>query len=58
MRGSLNTDHPAMFATDLGHVPVGLDPRDFYDAGMNGALCTPETRARLGAVAAEAHWDA
>jgi aminodeoxyfutalosine deaminase len=49
---SLSTDDPAMFDTDLTReyeaaTSLGLEPREFYDAGVEGALCDDETRARL-----------
>lgn len=52
VRCSLSTDDPAMFGTDLGQdyeaaTSLGLSPRDFYEAGVAGALCDEETREAL-----------
>ena len=48
---SISTDDPAMFSTDLSQdyeaaTSFGLDPRDFFAAGLEGALCG--TRRRRG----------
>jgi aminodeoxyfutalosine deaminase len=58
---SISTDDPAMFSTDLGQDyeaarSLGLDPRGFYEAGLEGALCDDGTRARLRAVGEEFEW--
>jgi aminodeoxyfutalosine deaminase len=55
VRCSISTDDPAMFGTDLARdyeaaTSLGLDPRTFYAAGVKGALCGEETRARLAAI--------
>jgi aminodeoxyfutalosine deaminase len=60
---SISTDDPAMFDTDLSRdcdaaVALGLDPREFYAAGLEGALCDPATKGRLGAVGDSFDWTA
>ena len=60
---SLSTDDPAMFATDLSieyaaAAELGLEPRTFYEAGLEGALCDEPTRARLRALGESFDWDA
>jgi aminodeoxyfutalosine deaminase len=49
---TVNTDDPAMFDTDLGREysqldRLGITARQAYDAGVAGALCDEETKARL-----------
>jgi aminodeoxyfutalosine deaminase len=58
---SLSTDDPPMFDTDLtteyaAACSLGLHPRGFYEAGVAGALCDDETRARLAAIGDEYDW--
>jgi aminodeoxyfutalosine deaminase len=58
---SVSTDDPAMFGTDLSQdyeaaTSLGLDPRDFFDAGLEGALCDEETKARLKSAGEEFDW--
>jgi aminodeoxyfutalosine deaminase len=60
---SLSTDDPAMFGTDLSVEyaaagELGLEPRSFYEAGLEGALCDEPTRERLRAVGEAFDWDA
>lgn len=52
---SISTDDPAMFDTDVSRdyeaaTSFGIDPRAFFDAGLEGALCDEETEARLRAL--------
>jgi aminodeoxyfutalosine deaminase len=61
-RCSISTDDPAMFGTDLSRdceaaTSLGLNPRDFYEAGVEGALCDEETKARLHAIGEAFDWD-
>ena len=49
---SLSTDDPAMFDTDLSNEyqaasQMGLSPRNFYEAGVAGALCDDQTRDEI-----------
>jgi aminodeoxyfutalosine deaminase len=60
-RGSVSTDDPAMFDTDLTRdyaaaESLGLDPRSLYEAGVAGALCDEATRAALRAVGEDWDW--
>jgi aminodeoxyfutalosine deaminase len=59
---SISTDDPAMFDTDLSRdyaaaCSFGLEPRSFYEAGLEGSLCDEETRARLSEVGESFDWD-
>ena len=50
-----------MFDTDLSRdyeaaASLGLDPRSFFDAGLEGALCDGETRARLRQIGDSYDW--
>ncbi len=52
VRSSVSTDDPEMFDTDLTReyaaaTSLGLSPKLFYEAGVSGALCDPETKDRL-----------
>jgi aminodeoxyfutalosine deaminase len=58
---SISTDDPEMFDTDLSReyaaaTSLGLSPRLFYDAGVEGALCDTETNSRLEAVGNTYDW--
>jgi aminodeoxyfutalosine deaminase len=61
---SLSTDDPAMFDTDLvreyEHAVTRwrISPRDFYDAGVLGAMCDTQTRDRLHRIGQEFDWHA
>ena len=60
---SLSTDDPAMFGTDLSTEyaaagELGLGPRSFYEAGLEGALCDEPTRIRLRKLGDAFDWDA
>ena len=60
---SISTDDPAMFGTDLAKdydaaVSLGLDPRQAYEAGVEGAVCDGETKTRLRAIGQTFDWAA
>jgi aminodeoxyfutalosine deaminase len=60
---SLSTDDPAMFGTDLSAEyaaagELGLGPRGFFEAGLEGALCDEPTRARLRTLGEAFDWGA
>jgi aminodeoxyfutalosine deaminase len=60
-RCSISTDDPAMFGTDLGQdydaaASLGLDPRDVFEAGLEGALCDDSTKERLSGVRDSYDW--
>jgi aminodeoxyfutalosine deaminase len=59
---SISTDDPAMFSTDLtkdyaAACSFGLEPSDFYAAGLEGALCDAPTLSRLREVGNEFEWE-
>jgi len=59
---SISTDDPAMFGTDLSKdcdaaVSLGLQPRTFYDAGLEGALCDERTKAHLREIGETFDWE-
>jgi aminodeoxyfutalosine deaminase len=59
---SISTDDPAMFGTDLTQdydtaVSLGLDPRDLFEVGLEGALCDEATKNRLRAVGEAFDWE-
>jgi aminodeoxyfutalosine deaminase len=62
-RCSISTDDPAMFATDLSKdydaaASLGLQPRDTYEAGLEGAVSDESTKARLREIGERFDWAA
>lgn len=60
---TVNTDDPTFFACELDEEhaaarSLGADPRALFDAGVEGALCDEQTKARLRAIADAFDWDA
>jgi len=58
---SISTDDPAMFGTDLSQdyeaaAQLGLDPREAYAAGLEGALCNGATKRRLQEIGDSFDW--
>ena len=61
LRCSLSTDDPAMFSVDLTTeyaeaATRGLSPREFYEVGVEGALCDEPTRGALQAIGEDFDW--
>jgi len=61
IRCSISTDDPAIFDTDLTRdygaaAELGVSPRAAYEAGLAGALCDDETRARLQRIGDSHDW--
>ncbi len=60
---TVNTDDPTFFSCDLEdeHAAarsLGAEPRALFEAGLLGALCEPEVKRALRAVADAHDWDA
>jgi aminodeoxyfutalosine deaminase len=58
---SISTDDPAMFGTNLSRDydaarALGLEPREAYEAGVEGAVCDEETRTRLREIGEAFEW--
>jgi len=61
IRCSISTDDPEMFDTDLTReyevaTSFGISPRSFYEAGVSGALCDSDGRARLEKIGGTYPW--
>jgi aminodeoxyfutalosine deaminase len=61
LRCSLSTDDPAMFGIDLSSeyheaASRGLSPKEFFEVGVEGALCDDSTRAALRAIGDDFDW--
>ena len=60
---TVSTDDPEMFDTDLTReydavLSIGIDPKTVYEAGVEGALCSDETRVRLREIGEAYDWSA
>jgi aminodeoxyfutalosine deaminase len=60
---TVSTDDPEMFDTDLTReyeaaLSIGVEPKTLYEAGVEGALCSDETRARLREIGEAYDWSA
>ncbi len=60
---TVSTDDPEMFDTDLTReyeaaLSIAIDPKTLYEAGVEGALCSDETRARLREIGEAYDWSA
>jgi aminodeoxyfutalosine deaminase len=58
---TINTDDPAMFGNNLGTeyaaaLRLGATAQSCYAAGVRGALCDEDTRARLAEIGASFDW--
>jgi aminodeoxyfutalosine deaminase len=58
---TVSTDDPEMFDTDLTReyeaaLSLGIDPKTLYEAGVGGAFCSDETRARLREIGEAYDW--
>jgi aminodeoxyfutalosine deaminase len=58
---TVSTDDPEMFDTDLTReydavLSIGVDPKTIYEAAVEGALCSGETRARLREIGQAYDW--
>jgi aminodeoxyfutalosine deaminase len=60
---TVSTDDPEMFDTDLTReydavLSIGMDPQTLYEAGVEGALCSDASRARLREIGEAYDWSA